>query len=83
MKIGNGSKAVVLVLATTLWAAWGLTSAPAQLPEPRDVAELTEECGIMAKVLEESMDRSGLESWYPVRGGSSPFASHSSLAAMR
>lgn len=47
--------------------------APAQLPPPQDAAELDRELGIMAKVIEDSLDRSGLEGWHWVRGSVSAF----------
>jgi hypothetical protein len=58
-----------LLTAVLAWAALGA----AQVPPPQSAGDLDRELRIMARVIEESLDRSSLQGWHWVRGSASAF----------
>ncbi|MCH8332356.1 hypothetical protein IIC65_00330 [Candidatus Sumerlaeota bacterium] len=68
--ISNPVRSIVVQAALLLCLS---CTAFAQLPEPNAVPEIERELSIMSKVLEDELDRKGIEDWHRVTRGASPF----------
>ncbi len=65
-------KAIYAVIGVCLLAI-SVALASAGLPEPTDSRELQSELGIMSKVLEQSLNESGLKNWHRTTFSTSAF----------